>query len=400
MSDENKKKLVILIICIILFFVLLHFLPSHEEQLKPASTNEPATIEQTENTEQETAKETEPENSEEQSTASQPEQEPNSDFIWTDNDGSNVDYQYITPYGTTSIPGGDVIMSDDEVTTEQYSDKKIGKMTIHYLTEDARASSGTIADMSTGTLIFHEGSTEDFKAIVMGTRITTEDAMEIESIDEAKYVVSEFVPAGSGMMSEWEEDDEYYVRKLVGYDDRAHAASLNYTFVPKNNDIDDNIYIVSYVMTGTDLIGTGPKDTTFKSIADAYTELIPDSTFLADDYEQAMKELQYIHYYRSANRQTFGGLTELREASNAWYEQVFGATPDGQVGDLSSMTAEEANQKVREHYDPVGEKSKQEADEYFDKAINEILESEPQAMEESAVEDLEEETTDETVPEE
>ena len=230
--------------------------------------------------------------------------------------------------------------------------KKIGLLTITYDPEMAQSGTGSVGDCIFNLLSFHNGTQTQVYGIICAYKWYGTD--KPSSIDEAKACVNEYIAANTGITSEWEECKQYIVRKISAYDMKEHQAILYYTLIPKNTTTDNNAYIISYVTSGENTIGDAIYESSFDCIYEPVKNLVPDSTFLAQDYETTWSELQYTFFYQHAKgAEGYGGLDALREANNAWYMKVYGYAVDGSTG-IPEVTEEEAIEKYEEYIDPTG----------------------------------------------
>ena len=230
--------------------------------------------------------------------------------------------------------------------------KKIGLLTITYDPEMARSGTGSVGDCIFDLLSFHNGTETQVYGIICSYKWYGTD--KPSSIDEAKACVNEYIAANTGITSEWEECEQYFIRKISAYDMEDHQAILYYAVIPKNTTTDNNAYIISYVTSGENTIGDAIYESSFDCIYEPVKALIPDSTFLAQDYEATWSELQYTFFYHHAKgAEGYGDLDSLREANNAWYIKVYGYAADGSTG-IPDVTEEEAADIYQEYMDPVG----------------------------------------------
>ncbi|WP_022754099.1 hypothetical protein [Butyrivibrio fibrisolvens] len=230
--------------------------------------------------------------------------------------------------------------------------KKIGLLTITYDPEMAQSGTGSIGDSIFDLLTFHNGTGTQVYGIICAYKWY--GTSRPNSIDEAKVCVNEYIASNTGITSDWEECEQYFIRKISAYDMKEHQAILYYTVIPKNTTTDNNAYIISYVTSGENTIGDAIYESCFDCIYEPVKNLIPDSTFLAQDYETTWSELQYTFFYHHAKgAEGYGGLDSLREANNSWYMKVYGYAPDGSTG-IPEVTEEEAAENYQEYTDPVG----------------------------------------------
>lgn len=230
--------------------------------------------------------------------------------------------------------------------------KKIGLLTITYDPEMAQSGTGYVGECIFNLLTFHNGTETQVYGIICAYKWYGTD--KPSSIDEAKVCVNEYIAANTGITSEWEECEQYFVRKISAYDTEDHQAILYYTVIPKNTTTDNNAYIISYVTSGENTIGDAIYESSFDCIYNPVKNLIPDSTFLAQNYETTWSELQYTFFYHHAKgAEGYGDLDSLREANNAWYMKVYGYAADGSTG-IPEVTEEEAAKAYQEYTDPVG----------------------------------------------
>lgn len=262
--------------------------------------------------------------------------------------------------GEEIIPSGKITDDEDKepetVDSQLWNDpeqdgntatKKIGNITVEYLTDDAIAGSGTAAGASVEAITFHDGNEADLKGYMFAVNSLVEDGT-LESIEDAKACVSEYIPAGSGISSEWEELDGFFIRRAYGYDRESNGAFLFLTIVPRSKSVDQYMYSAVLVM---DANGIAIKESSYDSLAGALKDYIPDSELIEYDYEELCSRLSVILHDKNATGDTMGGIQELRDASSEYYKSVYGVDSEYEYNQLSE---EEKADRYWKYSDPIG----------------------------------------------
>lgn len=228
---------------------------------------------------------------------------------------------------------------------EGYGEQQIGNLVIHYLKKDATAGRGEAAGAEVDAVSFHDGNVNDMRGYIFAVEALDTNT-EVNTFDDAKNCVGEYVPDGSGISTKWEETGNFFVRKALGYDNSAQASFLYHTIVPKYGKYDCNIYSIVYVMDEKRVI----KKTSYQSIADSVSEYVPDSSFLAETYDEICDELEDVLQNKSATGDSMGGVNELREAADTYYEDVYGVSKE----EYEKLSEEEQMDLYWRYMDPIG----------------------------------------------
>lgn len=217
--------------------------------------------------------------------------------------------------------GEDVSLEFREEDFSSISETQIGSVTVKFHTDDAMVGEGTVLGEQMDSILFHDGIEEDMKGYMFATKVDY-DGGTIDSIEAAQSSVSEYIPAGSGITSNWEETEEYFIRKATGYDNEADGAFIFYTVIPKSDRSDPFFYSIVAVGYENDLI----KESSYDSMMDAMYGHIPDSSLLDLTYDEACTELEEALYNQSGAGEKLGmnGVDELRDANMQWYHDVYG----------------------------------------------------------------------------
>lgn len=240
-------------------------------------------------------------------------------------------------------------MRFDRKENGEYGVSKIGNLIIEYKVEDAVAGKGTAAGASVDAVTFHDGNEDDLKGYIFAVNAVDGEG-ELHSLDEAQSSVSEYIPAGSGIKTEWEETEDFFVRRALGYDNESSAAFLFYTIVPKSRYIDTHMYGTIFIMyQGND--GDVIKESSFNSMANPLSDYIPDCEFFKESYNSICSDLNDVLLNRSATGPMLGGLNELSSATSQWYKDVFGVENEEEYNRLSD---EEKADLYWQYKDPVG----------------------------------------------
>ena len=123
---------------------------------------------------------------------------------------------------------------------EGYGEQQIGNLVIRYLKKDATAGRGEAAGAEVDAVSFHDGNVNDMRGYIFAVEALDTNT-EVNTFDDAKNCVGEYVPDGSGISTKWEETGNFFVRKALGYDNSAKASFLYHTIVPKYGKYDGNI---------------------------------------------------------------------------------------------------------------------------------------------------------------
>lgn len=228
---------------------------------------------------------------------------------------------------------------------EGYGEQQIGNLVIRYLKKDATAGRGEAAGAEVDAVSFHDGNVNDMRGYIFAVEALDTNT-EVSTFDDAQNCVGEYVPDGSGISTKWEETGNFFVQKALGYDNSAKASFLYHTIVPKYGKYDGNIYSIVYVMDEKRVI----KKTSYQSIADSVSEYIPDSSFLAETYDEICDELEDVLQNKSATGDSMGGVNELREAADAYYEDVYGVSKE----EYEKLSEEEQMDLYWRYMDPIG----------------------------------------------
>lgn len=224
---------------------------------------------------------------------------------------------------------------------------KIGNITINYNTGDAAVATGSAAGARVSSLLFNDGNELDIKGYIFAVEAFQEDKV-LQTLDDAKACVGEYLPAGSGVSSEWETTKDFFCRKAVGYDAESQAAFYYISIVPKNSAMDRYMYSIILIKNnGTENI----KKSSFRSITQPMKTYIPGSNFLCASYDTICNELDEVLLNKSATGDTMGGLSELRLASEQWYYDVFGVDD---IDSYNALSDEEKSERYWKYKDPVG----------------------------------------------
>ena len=244
--------------------------------------------------------------------------------------------------------GEDVSLEFREEDFSSISETQIGSVTVKFHTDDAMVGEGTVLGEQMDSILFHDGIEEDMKGYMFATKVDY-DGGTIDSIEAAQSAVSEYIPAGSGITSNWEETEEYFIRKATGYDNEADGAFIFYTVIPKSDRSDPFFYSIVAVGYENDLI----KESSYDSMMDAMYGHIPDSSLLDLTYDEACTELEEALYNQSGAGEKLGmnGVDELREANMQWYHDVYGVDS---MEEYEAMSEEEKKERYWKYKDPVG----------------------------------------------
>ena len=244
--------------------------------------------------------------------------------------------------------GEDVSLEFHEEGSSSISETQIGSVTVKFHTDDAMVGEGTVLGEQMDSILFHDGIEEDMKGYMFATKVDY-DGGTIDSIEAAQSSVSEYIPAGSGITSNWEETEEYFIRKATGYDNEADGAFIFYTVIPKSDRSDPFFYSIVAVGYENDLI----KESSYDSMMDAMYGHIPDSSLLDLTYDEACTELEEALYNQSGAGEKLGmnGVDELRDANMQWYHDVYGVDS---MEEYEAMSEEEKKERYWKYKDPVG----------------------------------------------
>ena len=102
--------------------------------------------------------------------------------------------------------GEDVSLEFHEEGSSSISETQIGSVTVKFHTDDAMVGEGTVLGEQMDSILFHDGIEEDMKGYMFATKVDY-DGGTIDSIEAAQSAVSEYIPAGSGITSNWEETE-------------------------------------------------------------------------------------------------------------------------------------------------------------------------------------------------
>ena len=240
----------------------------------------------------------------------------------------------------------DVSMTFSAEDTSYMADIQIGKVTVHFRSEDAEAGIGTVGNQKMTSILFHDGIQDDLKGYMFAFNADRDD-VTIDTVEEAQDSVGEYIPGGSGIAYAWEETEDAFVRRTAGYDSEAEGAYLFFTIVPKTADWDP--YFYSIVITAYE--GDAIKESSYRSMMDAVSEYIPDSVLLSLSYEEACSQLDQILTDKTATGERMGGLDELESAHEQWLYDVYGVHSEEE---LNAMSEEEKADKIWKYKDPVG----------------------------------------------
>jgi len=379
LDKDSKKKITIFIIVIALLLMIVHFvLPKSkktEQELEQPVMTEESTQTQTGKSDDSGAQFPE-EELEEEVTPTGPNGETQADInamlLELGKQGSAFEFHENNP----------------DVTTETVD---IGQMQVTYRADDARYGSGNVFGRSLSGIWYNDGDENNTSGFVFAMNAFGSDQVRPESMDDAKYLISEYIPDGTGVISEWEENENYYVRKVTGYDDSMDGAYISYTIVPKGTD--SNIYTATYTVRGDDYTPVSIKESSYNSMMEPMLQMVPDSEMLTTTYDEEMSRLTYVNYYETASdRGGMGGIREIKEAQNEYYLTTYGVALDGSTErKFSDLTEEEKKDARWKAEDPVGYAQKQMQMEREEKAKEEqeAYEKEQEAAEAAALAETE-----------
>lgn len=260
----------------------------------------------------------------------------------------------------------DLLISEDAVADISVSDdtgsqeKKIGG---YYVTYDGSyATSGTIMidDLKINMIIYNDGNEDDVKGYFIAYPVM-ENVEKPTTIEQAQYILSEYIPAGTGYMSTWEETANFFIRMLSGYSTDDSAGIIQYTLVPKRTE-EGNIYQVTLSASKSGTTITPISEKSFKSAMGALSEAASDSKIFTMDYDDVKESLVDIAYYETSTSDSAGDLASLKKAHRNYLEKVYGTY------DLDSLTEEEIDEAYWKFSDPRGYAEYQ----YYENGIGEL----------------------------
>lgn len=229
---------------------------------------------------------------------------------------------------------------------EEYGKKKVGSIIIDFNTDDAVTGNGNAAGTPVDAVSFHDGNADNLKGYIFAVKAVI-DKGHIETIEEARDCVGEYIPAGSGITFDWEETENFFIRRAIGYDNESNAAFLFHTIVPKGGNVDSYLYSAVYILDED-----GPvKESSYNSMSLPLSDYIPDSSFLKESYEDVCGELTHVLNNRTLFGQELDGMKELRSASSQWYMDVYGVENEEEYNRLSE---DEKADLYWRYKDPVG----------------------------------------------
>lgn len=256
---------------------------------------------------------------------------------------------------------------------EGEKETRIGSYTVDY--DGSYASFGTINVAEEGItskmVVYNDGDSNDVKGYFIAYPFM-ENVVKPTTIGQCKSILSELIPDGSGIESEWEEGDSFFVRKISGYSKDDNAAVIAYTLVPKSVG-EGNIYQIIYTASKSDNTITPISEESFNSARDAVIAAVDDVELFETDYETTKEELKDIAYYETAATDSLGGIKDLKDAHKAYLEEVYGTT------DVDSLTDEEKYERYWKYMDPTGYAEYQ----YYENGIGELNEEGEVVLEQS-----------------
>lgn len=259
---------------------------------------------------------------------------------------------------------GDDVEKDISITDDKgEKELKIGNYYVDY--NGSYATSGTImiSDYRIPMVMYNDGDEDDIKGFFLAYPIM-ENVEKPTTIDQCKSILSEYIPAGTGYSSVWEETDAFFIRLLSGYSTDDSAGIMSYTFVPKRIE-EGNIYqiILSASKSGDTI--TPISEESFNSAVGAIKEAVNDSEIFLTDYDEVKDALINIAYFETSTSDSVGSIAELAQAHLNYLQQVYGTT------DLSTLTDEEIDELYWKYTDPRGYAEYQ----YYENGIGELDEN-------------------------
>lgn len=261
----------------------------------------------------------------------------------------NDDIDAVEPEETLDIYDSNMTFDSKDRRGKQ----KVGNITVYYNPDDAITGDGTAAGAAVEAVNFHDGHEGDVKGYIFAVQAVTQEGI-ITSIEDAQDCVNEYIPAGSGIMTEWEEVEDFFVRKVSGYDNDARSSFIFLTVIPKNKDVDEYMYGAVYTMSrASDGIRKGAvvKESSFRSMEEPLKEHVSGSELIQSDYEEVCDELLEILEDKTATGQTMDGVKELRDAAKQWYKDVYDVES---LDELDKLSEEEKKELYWKYKDPVG----------------------------------------------
>lgn len=256
---------------------------------------------------------------------------------------------------------------DDDVTKEISvnddkgdQERKIGNYYVKYNGSYATSGSILLDTYKINMIIYNDGNKDDIKGYIIAYPLM-ENMEKPETIEQCQSILSEYIPAGTGVASAWEETDNFFIRMLSGYSSADSAGVITYTFVPKRIE-EGNIYQVIFSASKSGTTITPISKESFASAVDAIHDAVSDSKIFVDDYDSIKESLVDIAYYETSTTDSLGGITELAAAHRNYLETVYGTT------DLDSLTEEEIEEKYWKYNDPRGYAEYQ----YYENGIGEL----------------------------
>lgn len=243
---------------------------------------------------------------------------------------------------TAALMASDVYLSDKE--GDQKTD--VGNLSISFNSDYAMSASLTVSGLKMDAVLYNDGNEDDLKGVIGNVPLFA-GITAPSTIEQCQEILEEYIPDGTGQTAEWEESDNYFIRKFSGYDTADSCGVICYTIVPKKNK-DSNVYVAVLAASKADTTITPISEESFHSMIDPIAEMVPESTLVNTDYASSMEELKDVTYYETATGESFGGLYELREAARDWNETVYG------TDDPSTLTEEERKEKYWKYSDPEG----------------------------------------------
>ena len=233
-----------------------------------------------------------------------------------------------------------------EEDSSSFSETQIGIVTVRFRTDDALIGEGTVLGEHMDSILFHDGIEDDMKGYMFATKVDYNGGT-VDTLEAAQASVGEYIPAGSGISSNWEQTELYFIRKAVGYDNEADGSFIFYTIVPKSDKSDPYLYSIVAVGYEGDLI----KESSYNSMMDAMKGQIMDSELLNLTYDDACTELKEALYNQSGEKLGMNGVDELRDANMQWYHDVYGVDS---MEEYEAMSEEEKKERYWKYKDPIG----------------------------------------------
>jgi len=220
-----------------------------------------------------------------------------------------------------------------------------GNMSVTFNNKMANAKTGTFNGMKAVQIVYNDGNEAAVKGLLYALDPGISDQYP-SSVDEAKAWVGEYLAAGTGESTSWDETEHYYINKSAVYDRETDSADVVYIALPKDS-TDKDVYIIGYENSGKTTEGTPISESSYISMMQPFVEMVGNNKIANTDYDAAADELAQIKKDKTASGEIMESLKTLEQANEAYEKKVYGENAD-------QLTEEEKEELYWKYEDPTG----------------------------------------------